>query len=973
MTEIKYSIGSGKTDNNPTPQVAKDFEAFYMAVCATHTSRNPKPIPPGASEEEKQALIVENKGLKDSGRYFACVYLGQDGKRGKRCNENAQARRFVVLDLDELKQGSLPAFYEFAKGLSCFAYESFSSTESTPKVRLVIESDRDILPNDMPSATAYCAEKLAQFLTSRDLLTSHTIDKTAGQAGRMFYTAPKLHAHGAGEHSSRLFKGEVLNADTAIKEGAPLVGKWCTETGSKRKRKKKDAKEGEGDASPSLCGAGNSAEKDKYVLNRLNAKGLFGKVIGNKWVINCPLRECHITDKGDHAPDTSTVYYPAGSINDNGDPQEYGAFHCFHEGCSDKEQAPYFEALGIDYAEYIKHCKGYKPEKFRGALWYSRRNGVVYASKEEDDTGTPVFSPIDVVSVVANASGGDTSLLVRWRHKYKNVRMTARIPYSALLSTEGVWGVLAENGLEVYRRTNLAGTNTLSDYLNAYPKLEVPFKTLVSATGWIDYEGARLFCTPGKTYGSPGLSEKIYYDGETKETTGQVKKGNVQDWIEHVGAHALRSTRVVFAICVAFASPCLRIVGSEGGGFNLYGQSSKGKTTALRAGASVYGAPGVWVKSWNTTATAFEKTVRAYNDLVICLDEAGESLSKSLGSDVYKLTNGRERGRARVRGDSIVMRETPPEPWRVLALSASELTLSQLMQVNDRTATAGQEVRLVDVPANAEGVPPEYGVFDRVREGESTKAIADALNSGVERAHGATGDEWLGYLAQHYDDARTALDTYIAEFKTRFEALRAKAQKEKLSTQGGRVLERFALAYSAGRLATERGLTGWTESQVFDACAGCASSVVDNFVKDKEIKNAINALYALITQRWDSFPASSFDKVNERLGVRYWADSEGSEDSLSKSRVTTAGENAPQENATQENAVLMLAQVFDKNVAPASANAVARYLMDKGVIPPQASAGGHGAGRVGTLRRQISGTPYKGYVLFVEKLAELAN
>jgi uncharacterized protein (DUF927 family) len=82
----------------------------------------------------------------------------------------------------------------------------------------------------------------------------------------------------------------------------------------------------------------------------------------------------------------------------------------------------------------------------------------------------------------------------------------------------------------------------------------------------------------------------------------------------------------VLAVSTAFAGPLLGLTGAEGGGLNLHGPSSKGKTTALQAAASVWGRgatdPG-FVRSWRGTANSQESGAALVSDTLLCLDEIG--------------------------------------------------------------------------------------------------------------------------------------------------------------------------------------------------------------------------------------------------------------------------------------------------------------------------------------------------------------
>ena len=209
----------------------------------------------------------------------------------------------------------------------------------------------------------------------------------------------------------------------------------------------------------------------------------------------------------------------------------------------------------------------------------------------------------------------------------------------------------------------------------------------------------RVFITSTGNYGEE--ADKVYYAGSNDGPLSLSTRGSLTEWRENVASMGRLSSRVAFAIACAFAAPCLRMRGLEGGAFNLSGRSSKGKTTAQRAGASVYGNPQTGVKPWNSTGAAIEVVANGHNDLLLCLDEAGTADARTLGDTIYRLSNGLPKGRGRVdaeRGGAIVLREIL-EPWHVLTLSASELTAAQLMQsLGRKTITGGQQVRLVDIP-----------------------------------------------------------------------------------------------------------------------------------------------------------------------------------------------------------------------------------------------------------------------------------
>lgn len=71
--------------------------------------------------------------------------------------------------------------------------------------------------------------------------------------------------------------------------------------------------------------------------------------------------------------------------------------------------------------------------------------------------------------------------------------------------------------------------------------------------------------------------------------------GDLASWKDNVACYALHSTRFMLALCSVFSAPLLRFSGMESGGFQFFGESSTGKTSAMRFAASAYGDPSLLV------------------------------------------------------------------------------------------------------------------------------------------------------------------------------------------------------------------------------------------------------------------------------------------------------------------------------------------------------------------------------------------
>ena len=97
--------------------------------------------------------------------------------------------------------------------------------------------------------------------------------------------------------------------------------------------------------------------------------------------------------------------------------------------------------------------------------------------------------------------------------------------------------------------------------------------------------------------------------------------GDEEAWAE-LARLCVGNTRLVFALCAAFAGPLLRLADVEGGGFSFEGGSSCGKTTCLQVAASVWGGP-AHMRPWRATDNGLESVCVLHNDNLLILDEVG--------------------------------------------------------------------------------------------------------------------------------------------------------------------------------------------------------------------------------------------------------------------------------------------------------------------------------------------------------------
>jgi uncharacterized protein (DUF927 family) len=133
------------------------------------------------------------------------------------------------------------------------------------------------------------------------------------------------------------------------------------------------------------------------------------------------------------------------------------------------------------------------------------------------------------------------------------------------------------------------------------------------------------------------------------------------------------------------------------------------------------------VRSWRATDNAAEGLARGASDAFLPLDEVSQADGRAVDAMAYMLGNG--VGKARMRRDATTRDVTT---WRLMFLSTGETGLAAKMQEAGRRARAGQEVRVVDLPADA---GRGLGLFEQLHEFATPDALARHLRRTAETTH----------------------------------------------------------------------------------------------------------------------------------------------------------------------------------------------------------------------------------------------
>ncbi|MFL9592740.1 DUF927 domain-containing protein [Aeromonas schubertii] len=407
----------------------------------------------------------------------------------------------------------------------------------------------------------------------------------------------------------------------------------------------------------------------------------------------------------------------------------------------------------------------------------------------------PIASPVQVLAETADEQGRGYGRLLEWRDSTGRVRQWA-MPVRSLVPRNGeeVFAALLDAGLPFIE---LSHKRRLAAYLmSCQPKRRI---TCVERTGWHGH----AYVLPGGAIGPD--AEQVILQTAGYTSSDFTERGTLAGWQQGVAGLAVGNSRLCFALSLAFAAPLLSLVGMEGGGFHLKGESTDGKTTVMKAAASVYGHPDRYSQTWRATGNAIEGIASRRNDALLCLDELGELDGREAGQTAYMLANGQGKGRSKQDGE---LRER--KAWRLLFLSTGELSLEDHAASAGKSTQAGMEVRTIQIPSDT----GHHGAFEWLHGMDGGRSFADTLKANAEAHHGTAFRTYAHALTQTMDEQREQLRAEIKQ-------LVAELTPKGAGNQVGRAINRFALVAVAGELATRLGVTGWPEGEAIRAVRVC--------------------------------------------------------------------------------------------------------------------------------------------------------
>jgi uncharacterized protein (DUF927 family) len=395
---------------------------------------------------------------------------------------------------------------------------------------------------------------------------------------------------------------------------------------------------------------------------------------------------------------------------------------------------------------------------------------------------------------------------------------------------------LVDRGLE------LASGGKARNRLNDFVTMWVPSRKVrcVSRVGWC----GDAFIMPDQQFGG-GEEVVLQVEGVAPEFA---TSGTLDQWRREIAALAVGNSRLVFGASAAFTGPLLRLAGEESGGAHFSGSSSIGKTTILHMARSVWGMP---LGSWRTTDNNAEAMAAGACDALLTLDEISQAHPRVVGELAYMF--GNERGKGRMNRNTTARQ---PHRWRVLFLSTGEVGMATRLLEGGGKARAGQEVRVLEIPADA---GRGMGVFENLQGFGSATELAEQLRVAADRYCGRAAREFLTRLTTNMQEVGRIIQERRASFI-------AEQCPSNADGQSRRACGRFAIIAIAGEMATRFGITGWAAGEAEAAVVRCWRDWLAERggAGAAEVRDALLQVRLFLEQHGESRFSLAWDLENER-------------------------------------------------------------------------------------------------------------
>ena len=346
-------------------------------------------------------------------------------------------------------------------------------------------------------------------------------------------------------------------------------------------------------------------------------------------------------------------------------------------------------------------------------------------------------------------------------------------------------------------------------------------RVFASALGWYG-EGFARYLRPKGLVGKQLNGVKLCPPRQLGLHVSAIRaRGTHSGWKKKVAEPAASSSRMVLAICSAFAAPLLKLVELSSFAIFLTGDSKMGKSTVTVVAGSVIGlGTEEDLPNFRTTDAAFPELQRDFNDNLLPINEFAllKGSAKERRQRQRALAYGSAEGRGTTYSRFVPIEKCGKNIKRhSIIIANGEETSDQVAMQAGELRLAGENSRWTDLPTTKKGCPD---VFDLSPSFNSPTKRAKwfakqcaVIRRGCNDYHGWAQRHFLNHVTDH----RKTIKGDLIELREQFAKVVTKDESNRVAQH---LAKNFGHIYAAGVLAVRFGTVPWSEELVLK-CVRC--------------------------------------------------------------------------------------------------------------------------------------------------------
>ncbi|UWR04358.1 bifunctional DNA primase/polymerase [Ruegeria conchae] len=440
-----------------------------------------------------------------------------------------------------------------------------------------------------------------------------------------------------------------------------------------------------------------------------------------------------------------------------------------------------------------EHADGFEPPKDWLPSAYKLKGDSIVIRGDDGDKPTPLCQAFDVVGRASTVSGdaGAGRIIHFQNENGVEVEMTLHMADLIRDGGGGVLEALADAGMTLYAGSKTSRDAILNLFRQITPQRHIP---TVPRPGWVHDRGGAIdgFLCPTGDY-IPASAGTPYRLSSAATVKDRQAMGTLDGWRDAANAAFTNVGNLppnffwVIGLAGAFAGPLLALADMDGCGFNLSGDSSRGKSMALMMGSTAWTTPrdkkGVFF-GLSGTANAVELLAAIGSESFLALDEIGRmQRPEDLAPLLFGLSSG--SGKSRMGGRNVSAGLAEEAEFKVFAMMSNERSLRTVIKGAKADYKTGISARFPDLDVTA---------------GARVSAETIRRMEAVTANFGHAGPEFVRWLIEN-------------NWHKRGNVLRAMIDKaakllagENANPAQSRAAKVFALVRVAGKLACRAGL-----------------------------------------------------------------------------------------------------------------------------------------------------------------------